>query len=87
MVSGVPTIGLAYQPKFFGTFIQLAFEDRCFDIESFDAGSVSDQIHRILVAGSEGRAEVVERVDRLSSQILTDLTTLQGKCRVSQEAS
>lgn len=41
MVTSVPTIGLAYQPKFQELFRELGMMERCFDISSFDPAEVT----------------------------------------------
>lgn len=73
MVSGVPTIGLAYQPKFLSLFEQLDMPGRCFAIDQFDHAEVALRLAEARQGGSPHRAEVATKVDSIASEILGKL--------------
>jgi len=52
MVSDVPTVGLAYQPKFQELFAEINLEERCFDISDFNSEAVASIL---LAPGFTGR--------------------------------
>ena len=83
MVSGVPTIGLAYQPKFHALFRQLGFESRCFDIEDFDPRAVGRLLAQWGSDTKESRKEVLHAVAAVSRTVLSSLDRCWDLCGVS----
>ena len=79
MVSGVPTVGLAYQPKFHGVFRQLGFGDRCFEIEDFDPKLVSSFLAK-LATSDESRRDTVRAVDTASRRVMDGLDRSWDLC-------
>jgi colanic acid/amylovoran biosynthesis protein len=73
MVLGIPTVGLAYQPKFVSLFEQLGMPTRCFPIDRFEPADVSIRIAEARQAGSPHRAEVAATVDAIAAEILGKL--------------
>jgi len=79
LVCGVPTLGLAYQPKFAELFEQLGMPGRVYEIDGFDPGNVADQLASIssdpdsrsrtreLILGHGRR--VVEELDQICRQL------------------
>lgn len=53
IAGGVPTIGLAYQPKTKGTFDMIGLTAQSHDIADFDLDAVKDQVLRILDDSSD----------------------------------
>ncbi len=71
LVSGVPTAGISYQPKFQALFAELDMSDRCFDIRDFKPDKV---VARLLdLATVEERSHVADAVDIAAERILADL--------------
>jgi polysaccharide pyruvyl transferase WcaK-like protein len=62
MVTSVPTIGLAYQPKFQELFNELDLSERCFDISSFDPAEVTALLLDPLFRSDESRNRLATSV-------------------------
>lgn len=62
MVTSVPTIGLAYQPKFQELFSELGIQDRCFDISSFDPAEVTTRLLASHFTSDESRDQLAAAV-------------------------
>lgn len=72
LISGVPTIGLSYQPKFEALFAQLDMSERCHPIAHFDPSIVSENI-QFLVENPSKAVEVQKSVSSLSQMVLDGL--------------
>lgn len=72
LISGVPTIGLAYQPKFQSLFSQLKMAERCFPITEFNPADVGKLLLE-LSANADERIKVTNSVNVLSKIVLDGL--------------
>lgn len=72
LISGVPTIGLSYQPKFEALFAQLGMSDQCFPITDFNPMEVAEHVGR-LAADPMAMTAVKEAVAKLSKAVLEGL--------------
>ncbi len=72
LVSGIPTVGLSYQPKFEALFGQLKMSDRCVPIADFDPAEVAIQIGK-LAKNETARRDVMTAVEKLSGETLGGL--------------
>lgn len=72
LVSGVPTVGLSYQPKFEALFSQLDMSDRCFPITHFDPADVASRLVALHTDANAGH-DVRTAVTRLSGRVLDGL--------------
>lgn len=67
--SGVPAIGLGYQPKTRGTFELLGMDEVHHDVESFTASAVGRQVFAILASHSEWSDRVRRAAQQARGQI------------------
>ena len=74
LISGVPTVGLAYQPKFHALFRELGFPERSVDIDLFEPEAISDLLCSI--REKEHREDVVARVDEAAVGVIEALDTM-----------
>jgi len=72
MVTGVPTIGLAYQPKFVELFDELGLKDRCFDISHFEVESVAHELFKSDFFGRASSEKVAQSVAASAERMLRD---------------
>lgn len=72
LCSGVPTVGLSYQPKFQALFSQLEMPERCVPITDFDSQSVA-KMATSLATDETARAKVCQVVDQVSNCVLEGL--------------
>lgn len=81
MVTSVPTIGLAYQPKFQELFKELEILDRCFDISGFDPEKVITKLLEPDFRSGASRAELTAAVHTSAARSLQgfDACWLAGK--------
>jgi colanic acid/amylovoran biosynthesis protein len=73
MVAGVPTLGLAYQPKFMELFRELDLEDRCFDISTFDSLSVCNTLLQHEFSSAASRQKLAASVKQSATRLLEGL--------------
>ncbi len=73
LITGVPTVGLAYQPKFLATFGQLGMAERCHDIADFDGAEVGAQLCGLSEAGVDERKAVKVAIDEVAGEVLRKL--------------
>lgn len=70
LVSHVPTVGLAYQPKFHELYGQLELPEFAHEIDQFDVNLVSSQL--IELSGSQSDAhKFIGSVDRLAVEVVS----------------
>lgn len=79
LVSAVPTIGLAYQPKFQALFSHLKMDDQCFDISNFDPEVVATSLIRLASSGERARDHAAQAVEQSAEKLLSGL----DRCAVS----
>ena len=73
-VSGVPTIGLSYQPKFLGAFQHLELPDWVRPIPDFSVGWVSEKLDDVLKNETSLRGHIANKIQILEKQIDESLT-------------
>ncbi len=69
LASGVPAIGLGYQPKTRGTYALLGLQELHHDVKGFTAASVGQQVSAILSNESEWRDRVAQATEHARAQI------------------
>lgn len=69
MLQTVPTIGLAYQPKTFGTFELLGLQERVFDVADFSADELYTRLREILEHHEQERQRLRQAVGRLQGDL------------------
>lgn len=82
LISGVPTVGLSYQPKFEALFSQLNMQSNCFSINDFDENVVSE----LLIAlrdNPASRHSALESVNIIAVDILSKLEKAYKNSRLS----
>ncbi|MGD9420056.1 MAG: polysaccharide pyruvyl transferase family protein [Verrucomicrobiota bacterium JB025] len=77
MICGVPTVGLAYQPKFAELFEHLGWPARNHPIDGFDPDLVAKQITAI--SNDACRAEVIDSIDRAGETVVNSLNSIWNK--------
>lgn len=87
LVSGVPTVGLSYQPKFEALFSQLGMSDRCFPITNFNPRDVATRLAGLHADANAGN-EVRIAANQLSRQVLDGLDECwkRSGCRAVESA-
>lgn len=75
MVTSIPTIGLAYQPKFQELFEDLCILDRCFDISTFDPAAVISKLLDPDFISENSRSELTHAVQNSATRTLRGLNT------------
>lgn len=73
MVTSVPTIGLAYQPKFQELFRELGIVERSFDISSFDPAEVTTLLLNPRFRSDESREELAAAVSASAARTIRGL--------------
>ena len=73
MTTSVPTIGLAYQPKFQELFKELGMLDRCFDISGFDPEEVTARLMDPSFRSNESRVALATAVRASAERTLHGL--------------
>jgi polysaccharide pyruvyl transferase WcaK-like protein len=73
MVTSVPTIGLAYQPKFQELFRELGMVERSFDISSFDPAEVTAVLLNRRFRSAESREELAAAVKASAERTIQGL--------------
>jgi polysaccharide pyruvyl transferase WcaK-like protein len=72
MISGVPALGLSYQPKFDALFKQLDIPEFCFPINNFGSNEVGDKLI-LMLQQNEWRERIKEKTDNASHIVLERL--------------
>jgi polysaccharide pyruvyl transferase WcaK-like protein len=67
--AGVPIVGLAYNPKFFGFFRLLGIEQAVLSIDRFVAEAQVEELERQVIAAFEQPPQVSHEVQRLQQQL------------------
>ena len=75
MVSGVPTLGIAYQPKFHALFGHFGMPELCHDILSFHPEEVAEQAAALANEGASARDRVTAKVEAVTDEILEKLNS------------
>jgi len=73
MVAGVPTVGLAYQPKFIELFTELGSAEKCFDISDFDPDAVANTILDPSFTSTRNISNLSKAVDASAAAMLVGL--------------
>lgn len=72
LVSHVPTVGLAYQPKFHELYGQLGFPELAHEIDQFDPERVCSQLIRLFEDPDQAQ-EIAGKVDRLAGEVVAEM--------------
>ncbi|TXD49698.1 polysaccharide pyruvyl transferase family protein [Polaribacter sp. IC073] len=73
LAGGVPTIGLAYQPKTTGTFDLINLKDFALDIKSFTKGDLQDIILKIIKNNNQSIEKIKKEVETVKLEITKTL--------------
>ena len=77
-ISDVPTVGLAYQPKFHALFNELGLPERSVDIDSFEPDAISDLLCSI--RDKKYREDVSDRVNQAAAITLDSVDAMWDTC-------
>ena len=81
LVSGVPTLGLSYQPKFRGAFQHVGFPDWSTSIATWTPEWISKRLDCILKNETAFRQQIKEKVQQLETRIDQSLTDAVARCQ------
>jgi colanic acid/amylovoran biosynthesis protein len=73
LTAGTPTIGLAYQPKFFGTFRALSLEEWVKPINSWTSQWLEERIEQALLRNQDLTQEIHKNVESVAKLVLSGL--------------